>query len=142
MISYGKQFENNSIKGAGERRNAGETEQIGETGETRLWVLWVFWEFIYAHPTIPTFSGNDGMARRPPGRDRQEKHDGGTDPGAHYVFLSILLKRGRSQLTEGDIVRPTALMADTHLRLKGVSIGGTMSTCAPLRLLGWGAAAV
>ena len=26
--------------------------------------------------------------------------------GAHYVFLSILLKRVRSQLTEEDIVRP------------------------------------
>jgi hypothetical protein len=70
-----------------------------------------------------------GMARRQPGRDRQEKHDGWTDPGAHYVFLSILLKRGRSQLTEEGIVRPTAIMADT--RLKGVSIGGTSATYAP-----------
>ena len=41
------------------------------------------------------------------------------------------LKRGRSQLTEEGIVRPTALMADTRLRLKGVSIGGTMTTYAP-----------
>jgi hypothetical protein len=39
------------------------------------------------------------------------------------------LKRGRSQLTEEDIVRPTALMADT--RLTGVSIGGTTATYAP-----------
>ena len=35
-----------------------------------------------------------GTARRPTGRDRKQKHDGGTDPGAHYVFLSILLKEG------------------------------------------------
>ena len=48
------------------------------------------------------------------------------------------LKRGRSQLTEEDIVRPTALMADT--RLAGVSIGGTKATCAPVRLRGKGVA--
>ena len=46
------------------------------------------------------------------------------------------LKRGRSQLTEEDIVRPTALMADT--RLTGVSIGGMMSTYATFACLGGG----
>ena len=48
------------------------------------------------------------------------------------------LKRGRSQLTEEDIVRPTALMADTRLRLKGVSIGGTTATYATFACLGGG----
>ena len=47
------------------------------------------------------------------------------------------LKRGRSQLTEEGIVRPTALMADTRFRLKGVSIGERVHLCH-VRLLGWG----
>ena len=55
----------------------------------------------YPHGMLPP--PRHGMARRRIGRDRQDKHDGWTDPGAHYVFLSILLKRGRSQLTEEGI---------------------------------------
>ena len=46
------------------------------------------------------------------------------------------LKRGRSQLTEEGIVRPTALMADT--RLMGVSIGRTKTTYATFACLGGG----
>ena len=48
------------------------------------------------------------------------------------------LKRGRSQLTEEDIVRPTALMADTRFRLKGFSIGGTTAPYATIACLGGG----
>jgi hypothetical protein len=58
------------------------------------------------------------------------------EPWGALCISVYSLRRGRSQLTEEDIVRPTALMADT--RLTGISIGGTSASYVPSACWGRG----